>query len=101
MVSQAFFLSLDKQTQTFCKEAGKISLNELVEKAENYMQAHFEHSNVKNVNSHEFRNKFHSKFDNSENVGQNQSQKSNNSSQNDASQNQNVSQKRENSFRSG
>ena len=105
MVSQAFFLSLDKQTQTFCKEAGKISLDELVEKAENYMQAHFEYSNAKNVNSHDNKNKFHSKFDNSgqksENMGQNQSQKPNYSSQNGASQNQSASQKNENSFQNG
>jgi hypothetical protein len=39
-VSQAFFQSLDKPAQTFLKECGKLSLKEMVTKAQNYYDAH-------------------------------------------------------------
>lgn len=40
MVSQAFYQSLSKPVQTFLRENGKMSLEELITKAQNYVDAH-------------------------------------------------------------
>lgn len=39
IVSQAFYQSLDKSAQTFLREKGKLSLDEMVEMAQNYVDA--------------------------------------------------------------
>ena len=52
IVSQQFFQCMDKSTQTFIKENGKLSLEEMVQKAQNYVDAHFvyEGNNQQNGN---------------------------------------------------
>jgi len=40
LVSQSFYQSLDKSVQMFLLENGKLSLNEMIVKAQNYMDAH-------------------------------------------------------------
>jgi hypothetical protein len=43
IVSQQFFQSLDKNNQVFIKEQGRLSLKEMIEKAQNYSDAHQAH----------------------------------------------------------
>lgn len=47
MVSQAFYQSLDKNAQVFLRERGKLSLDEMINAAQNYVDAHpnFDRSN--------------------------------------------------------
>ena len=40
VVSNAYFASLNKETQTFLKEQGLLNLEGLASKAENYLSAH-------------------------------------------------------------
>jgi len=40
IVSQSFYQSLDKSVQMFLRENGKLSLNEMIVEAQNYMDAH-------------------------------------------------------------
>ena len=69
MVSQAFFLSQEKPVQMFLKECGKLPLDEMIEKAQNYVDAHYEFNsgsqNSKNRNGHDHRNRDPSKQDSS------------------------------------
>jgi hypothetical protein len=86
MVSQAFFLSQEKPVQMFLKECGKLPLDEMIEKAQNYVDAHYEFSSGsqanKNRNGRDHRNRDPSKQDNSGSKTETQTQAQNQKQEN-------------------
>ena len=65
MVSQAFYQSLDKNTQVFLREHGKLNLDDMVKLAENYTEAHMNYDRVNQNNpKKEFNGKFAKTADN-------------------------------------
>ena len=78
IVSQQFFQSLDKNNQVFIKEQGRLSLQEMIEKAQNYSDAHQVHESQfgqfdkRNVHHHD-KNRYQNQFKSRDNGSNTQS----------------------------